>query len=199
MHRGKGPTTVRLAGFGGQGVVKAGEILGAAAVADGKRALQNQSYGSSARGGLCTADVIVSDGEIFEIEPETFDLLLALNQTSFDAFFPHVRPEGLVIVEQDLVRVPAAAMSPDAKPRVRSVRATHRAAQDLGRQVVMNMVALGFLAAATELLGRPALEQTIAKSVPRGTEALNLRAFGVGWDLGYLRSATTPLSPGVPG
>jgi len=172
-------TMVRFAGFGGQGIVKAGEIFGAAAVADGKRALQNQSYGSSARGGLCTADVVVSTGEIHEVEPDHFDVLVALSQDSCNAFLDQVKPDGLLIVEQDLVQLAGEIVA-----RVRRIPATQIAAQDLGRRIVTNMVVLGFCSALTGLIGREALEATVRESVPRGTEELNLKAFAEGWRRG---------------
>ena len=100
-------TTLRFAGFGGQGIVKTGEIFGAAAVADGKRALQNQSYGSSARGGVCTADVVVGTSEIYELEPDRFDVLVVLSQDSCNAFLGHLADGGTLIYEQDLVKLPA--------------------------------------------------------------------------------------------
>jgi 2-oxoglutarate ferredoxin oxidoreductase subunit gamma len=171
---------IRFAGFGGQGIVKAGEILGAAAVADGKLALQTQSYGSSARGGLCTADVVVSEGElIHEVEPERFDVLVALSQDSCDAFLDQLRPGGTLIVEQDLVSLPEGHGS-----SAHHVPATRIATQDLGRRIVTNMVVLGFCGAVTGLIGREALERTLRENVPRGTEELNLRAFDEGWRRG---------------
>lgn len=172
-------TNVRFAGFGGQGIIKVGEIFGAAAVLDGKRALQNQSYGSSARGGLCTADVVVGQGEIYEVEPERFDVLIVLSQGSCNAFVDQLRPEGTLIFEQDMVRLPA-----QPPPRAYGVPATQIATNDLGRRIVTNMVVLGFCGVITRLIERKALEQTILNSVPRGTEELNLRAFAEGWARG---------------
>ncbi len=55
---------IRFSGFGGQGIVLAGFIFGNAAVMDGKNAIQNQSYGSEARGGACRSDVIIQKDEI---------------------------------------------------------------------------------------------------------------------------------------
>jgi 2-oxoglutarate ferredoxin oxidoreductase subunit gamma len=184
-------TTVRFAGFGGQGIIKAGEILGLAAIADGKRALQNQSYGSSARGGLCTSDITISAGEIYEIEPEVFDVLVVLSQDSCDAFLGAVSPGGIVIYEQELVRAPAT-------PRAYPIAATRIAAQELGRQIVTNMVMLGCCAAVTELVRRSALEQTVAQSVPRGTEELNLRAIAAGWRSGESLVRAGGPSPSAP-
>ena len=175
----EGITAVRFAGFGGQGIVKSGEIFGAAAVADGKLALQNQSYGSSARGGLCTADVSVSQGPmICEIEPEHFDVLVVLSQDSCNAFLDHVAPGGTLIYEQDLVELP------EGHGGGHGIRATHIAATELSRRIVTNMVVMGFCAAITRLVGRDALERTITANVPRGTEELNLRAFAEGWKRG---------------
>jgi len=171
---------VRFAGFGGQGIVKAGEIFGAAAVADGKLALQNQSYGSSARGGLCTADVVVSSGAlIHEVEPDRFDVLVVLSQDSCNAFIDQVRPDGMLIAEQDLVQLPEGH-----EGIVHRIAATQIAAQELGRRIVTNMVLLGFCGALTGLVGREALEAILKDNVPRGTEELNLRAFTEGWRRG---------------
>jgi 2-oxoglutarate ferredoxin oxidoreductase subunit gamma len=172
-------TTLRFAGFGGQGIVKTGEIFGAAAVADGKCALQNQSYGSSARGGLCTADVVVGTSEIFELEPDRFDVLVLLSQDSCNAFLGHLAPGGALIYEQDLVKLPAEHPGP-----AHSVAATQIAANELGRRIVANMVIMGFCAALTGLVGREALEQTIRTSVPKGTEQLNIKAFAEGFKRG---------------
>jgi len=170
-------TAIRFAGFGGQGIVKLGEIFGAAAVCAGKNSLQNQSYGSSARGGLCTADVTVADGEILDIEPERVDVLLALSQDSANAYLGMLKPDGLLIIEDELVDMPA-----DYEGKFHAIAATSIAAKELKRRIVTNMVVLGFMAALSGLVDRESLEQTILKNVPKGTEDLNLKAFAAGWD-----------------
>jgi 2-oxoglutarate ferredoxin oxidoreductase subunit gamma len=192
MQGGTRTQTVRFAGFGGQGIVKAGEIFGAAAVLDGKHALQNQSYGSSARGGLCTADVVVSDGEIHEIEPDAFDVLVLLSQDSCRAFSSHVRPGGVIIFEEDLVQLPA-----ELQARRFALPATRIAAQELKRRIVTNMVVLGCAAAVSRLLGRTAIEETIRHHVPKGTEELNLRAFAEGWRRGEVQLVSPGGGEGV--
>ncbi len=178
VARGLGGENValRFAGFGGQGVVKAGEILGLAACAEGRRALQNQSYGSSARGGLCTADVTLGPDEIFEIEPDAFDVLVLLSQDSCGAFLHQLRAGGVLIYDRDLVKLPEGNGL-----RAHGIPATKIAAEELGRKVVTNMVVLGFCAAITEVLPRAALERAIVANVPKGTEELNLRAFAAGF------------------
>jgi 2-oxoglutarate ferredoxin oxidoreductase subunit gamma len=170
--------TLRFAGFGGQGIVKAGELFGTAAMEDGKRALQNASYGSSARGGLCTADVCVGDGELYEVEPDRFDVLVAMNQTSCTAFLPMLDPDGVLVYEQDLVAAPAGGPA-----RRHAIPAT-RIADEMGRRIVANIVVLGFCGALTRIVSPEALKRTLAANVPKGTEELNLRAFEEGWRRG---------------
>jgi 2-oxoglutarate ferredoxin oxidoreductase subunit gamma len=176
---GSGEKTVRFAGFGGQGIVKSGEIFGAAAILDGKSTLQNQAYGSSARGGLCTSDVTVSDSEIYDIEPDRFDILMILSQDSCDAFLHDVKSGGILIVEEDLVQLPE-----DFQGTVHASPATRIAAQDLGRRIVTNMVVLGYLGALSGLVDRESLEKIIVANVPPGTDILNLQAFALGWERG---------------
>ncbi len=172
----KNTCMLRFAGFGGQGIVKLGEIFGAAATAAGKVALQNQSYGSSARGGLCTSDVTVSDGEILEIEPDAFDVMVVLSHDSAKAFLPELKPGGVCIYEQDLMDLPEGFDG-----QAHGISATQIAAKDLGRRIVTNMVVLGFCSAITKLVDRSFLEETIRQQVPPGTEELNLRALDEGW------------------
>jgi len=171
--------TLRFAGFGGQGIVKAGEILGMAAVADGKRSLQNQSYGSSARGGLCTSDVTVAEGEIYEIEPDRFDVMVILSQDSCNAFLREVKEDGVVLFEEELVKLPEGFGG-----TAHGIPATQIAAKELGRRIVTNMVVIGFCGAVTGLVSREALEKVIRQNVPAGTESLNLKALDQGWQRG---------------
>jgi len=82
---------IRFAGFGGQGIILSSYILGQAATFDGKKALQNQSYGSESRGGECRGDVVISDNEINELEPTEYDVLVAMTQPAYDKFLPSLK------------------------------------------------------------------------------------------------------------
>ena len=77
---------IRFVGFGGQGIVLSSYVMGQSAVFDGKKAIQNQSYGSESRGGECRGDVIISEGEIYELEPTRHDVLVALTQPGYEKF-----------------------------------------------------------------------------------------------------------------
>jgi 2-oxoglutarate ferredoxin oxidoreductase subunit gamma len=171
---------VRFSGLGGQGVVISGVIYGHAAMYDGLNVLQNQSYGSTTRGGVTTSDVTIDRDEIHELECPDFDVVIALCQDAYDRFVPLVLPGGVVITERSLV---------DADP-VMSERARHvaipaleTARDQMGRQILANIVVLGALSALVDAVTVPSLEAAIAAHVPEGTTQVNLKAFHLGRSL----------------
>lgn len=172
-------TEVRIAGFGGQGVILAAMILGKAAIEQGAYATLTQSFGPEARGGASSAGVILSDAPIHYPYVTRPDVLVALSQPAYDRFVPQLEEDGIVIVERDLVRVAGLG----SRVRVFSLPAT-RIAEELGRRMVMNVVTVGFLSAVAGLLDRDALRRAITESVNEASRELNLRAFERGFEQG---------------
>jgi 2-oxoglutarate ferredoxin oxidoreductase subunit gamma len=169
---------VVLSGFGGQGVITAGQILGrAVAVHEGRNAVMAQSYGPESRGGACRAEVILADGEIAYPRVVAADVVVALSQEAYRLHGKARPPQALLIAEEDLVELDEEA---ERGRRVLRVPST-RLAEGLGKRVVQNIVVLGYLCGATGVAHPDALRQAIAASVPRGTEALNLSAFEAGY------------------
>jgi len=167
---------VRLAGFGGQGIILAGYILGkAAALYDGKEAVFTQSYGPEARGGACAAAVIVSDEPIDYPLVTRPDCLVLMSQEAFTTYGPLVNEGCIVIMDGDLVDTTTEG------ERIHRVPFT-RLAEELGNRIVANMVMLGALTAATGVVGREAMEESIRTSVRERTVPLNLKAFAAGYD-----------------
>ncbi|MEW6756085.1 MAG: 2-oxoacid:acceptor oxidoreductase family protein, partial [Candidatus Latescibacterota bacterium] len=165
-------TQVRIAGFGGQGVVLAGVLLGRAALEEGLHAIQNQSYGAEARGGAARSEVIVASEPIVYPEVTAPDILAALSQAGADRYLPDLRPGGTLIADAELVaNLPALQDC-----RLLRASFTRVAAEELGRQIVANIVMLGFLVGATGLVGADSARRAVEQGVPRGTEELNLRA-----------------------
>ncbi len=174
-------TEVRLSGFGGQGIMLAGAILGRAAVVhEGRYAVMVQSYGPESRGGACLAELILSDREVEYPRVVAPQVVVVLSQEAYEKYGVTRPKETLLIAEEDLVRLDEEA---EQGKRLLRVPAT-RLAEELGRRIVANMVMLGFLCRATSLLAEESLREAIAASVPKGTEELNLRAF----DAGYTRA-----------
>jgi 2-oxoglutarate ferredoxin oxidoreductase subunit gamma len=167
---------VLLTGFGGQGVVLAGHILGkAASIYDGREATLIQAYGPEARGGATLVQVTISDAPILYPYIESADAVVCMSQEGFTRYGPVLRSGGALLYEEDLVRLP------DDYPHDRAfgIPATQLAVE-AGRKMVANIVMLGFLAAVTGVVGRTALEEAIRSSVPKGTDELNLGAFARG-------------------
>lgn len=166
---------IRFAGFGGQGVVMCGVVFGHAAMLDGKRSLQTQSYGSASRGGLTTSDVCIEDGEIYDLEFEELDVLVAMSQQSCDAYRARLLPSGLLFYESDLVQT---FEPPDGGAF--GVRATDIAHRELGRRVVMNMLMMGFVNEIAHVVSGENLVAAALERVPAGTEKLNEDALAEG-------------------
>ena len=170
-------TQVRFSGVGGQGIVLMGRLLGkAAALYDGKEAVATQSYGPEARGGASRSDVVISPKPVdFPFVTEV-DVLVAFFQEAYQRHRGRLAPDGLLIIESDLVK-PA-----DDETRYCPVPAT-RIAEELGRKVVANVVMLGYLVARTGVVSREALEQAIRTTVKAKVLPLDLEAVDAGFEL----------------
>ncbi len=187
--RVSGRLELRLSGTGGQGLILAGILLAeAAGVYEGKQVVQTQSYGPEARGGASRSDVIISDQDILFPEVEHPDVLLCMSAEAYGRYARGVKAGGAVIVDPLFV---AGAALPAT--RVYRVEAT-RLADEVGKRIVANVVALGAVAAITGVVGREALEQAVLKRAPHGTEELNRQALAAGFAAGtfLLRESSAP-------
>jgi 2-oxoglutarate ferredoxin oxidoreductase subunit gamma len=174
-----GPYAIRLSGTGGQGIVLAGIILAeAAALYDGRHAVQTQAYGPESRGGASKAEVIISDAEIDYPKAENVDLLLALTQEAAEKYGAHVKPGGLVVVDAGRILV-----APEGPFATYALPIFETAKDQLGKAVVANIVALGVIVGLSGVVSREGLERAVLARVPQGTEALNRRALEAGFAL----------------
>ena len=173
---------LRFAGFGGQGVVLCGFIFGKAAMFDGKNSIHTQSYGSASRGGLTTSDVVIEEGEIYDLVHDEVDVLAAMSQQSYDAYRGALVDGGLLFYESDLV-TPAE----DDDARSFGLQATDIAFKEFGRKIIANMLMIGFVNEIAELVSHDSLLRTIRGSVPPGTEELNIAAWEMGARLASAR------------
>ena len=176
-------TTIQFCGFGGQGIVLSSVILGTAAVTKaGLNGVQTQSYGSEARGGECQAELILSQGPINSPLAERVDILVAMSQSALNKYLERLRPGGTLIIDPELVDVPAAYTGGQGGKSLAQVPAT-RIASDLGARIAANMVMLGFLQQATGILSKDALTDTIRDNVPSRFLEVNLEAAAQGMAL----------------
>ena len=180
----------------------AGYVLGHAAILDGRNALQTQSYGSESRGGAAKSDIVISDTEILDLAPAESDVLIALAQPALDKYAPSLKQDGILVYESDLVRVPSTlpplpyserdgvriseTSSEPAHdlPRAFGLPATEIARTTFGRDVVANVIVVGFLAGLLNVPTRSSLHRAISESVPPKTVEMNLQAFEEGFRRG---------------
>jgi 2-oxoglutarate ferredoxin oxidoreductase subunit gamma len=165
---------IRLAGSGGQGLILAGMILAeAVGIHEGKFVTQTQSYGPEARGGASKSEVVISDQEIDYPPAVKPDILLAMSQAACDAYIFDVKPGGTLIVDGSLVH---------HLPTTRAIALpfTKIAREEIGREMMANIVALGALAQLTGIVSLENLERALLARVPKGTEAQNRQALEAG-------------------
>lgn len=180
---------VRLSGAGGQGLILAGIILAeAVGIFDGKNVTQTQSYGPEARGGASKSDVVISGEEIDYPKAEELDVLLALTQESYETYKGNLKPGGLLIVDSDRVK-----LGDDVGKNVKVFAApmSKVAREQIGRELVTNIVSLGVIAELTSIVTQKSLEKAVLQKVPRGTEDLNKKALTAGYTLAQKSSVST--------
>ncbi len=96
---------VMFAGFGGQGIMTAGQLLAYAGIAEGRQVAWIPSYGPEMRGGTAYCTVVISDkriGSPIVVNPTS---ICVFNRPSFDKFEPRVKPGGLLLVNSSLINV----------------------------------------------------------------------------------------------
>ena len=167
---------LRLSGSGGQGVITAAIIFAEAAVSEGKEAVQSQSYGPEARGGASKSEVIIDDQPIYHPHVEVPGLVLAMTQKAADKYYADLNPEGVLVLDTDLVPEP-----PKFKNIIR-IPITKLAVEEIGKSLFANIVALGALVRITGLVDFESIKKAVANRVPPHTVEQNMKALQVGWD-----------------
>jgi len=174
---------VIVCGFGGQGIVLAGTILGQAAFSDGKWVSSTNSYGSAARGGTCRAEVVISNKPIIFPYVVAVDMLITMYQNAYDMYIERVKSgEGVVIHDECVIPKEMEDLEHVGIP------ATETAVKELCNGTVANVIILSAAVNLTEVVSKKALESAIREIVPERLRQLNLKAMDIGFRLGRTRS-----------
>ena len=147
-----------------------------AAVSEGKQAVQSQSYGPEARGGASKSEVIIDDGTIFHPHVKHPDYVLAMTQKAADKYFEDMNPDGVLVLDSDLV--PSV---PDVK-NVVQIPITKLAVEKVGKALFANIVALGALVKLTKIVELDTIKRSVANRVPPATVEKNMYALQIGYD-----------------
>jgi 2-oxoglutarate ferredoxin oxidoreductase subunit beta len=182
-------TEVQLGGFGGQGIISAGKIIGqAAAIYDGLEACFTQSYGPEARGGAAGSQVVIASDPIHHphlIQPTS---MIIMSQGAYAKYVTTLAPGGMLLIDDGLVILPE-----DHRQDViiYGLPAT-QIAESLGNNRMANVVMLGFWTAIVGVVRQEAIRQAVAESVPGKTVESNLKAFAFGYEEGRKQQVATP-------
>jgi 2-oxoglutarate ferredoxin oxidoreductase subunit gamma len=175
---------IKIGGFGGQGIVLAGYIMGkAASIHDKMNATLTQSYGPESRGSACSAQLIIGAEEIDYPKVSHPDILMVMSQEAYDKFTPELTRGGTLLYDEDLAK-PTNNFGKTTK--VYSIPAT-RYAEELGGKIVANIIMLGFFTSISEIISSEAMEKAIQTSTPKGFADLNIQAFRRGFESGLNR------------
>lgn len=174
------PRQVLLCGLGGQGVVLAGALLGAAAFRQGLQVSGTSSYGSAARGGECRSEVLLSDHAIAFPYVTKADMLVAFSQAAYNRYLGWTAsPNGVVFFDDSSVQPDASALQ-----RHVAIGATKAAETTLGTRIGANIVMLAAVVGATGVVSVEALSEAVAEGSPPRFRDLNSRALDLGFRLG---------------
>lgn len=183
-------TEIRVAGFGGQGVIMAASVIGkAASIVDGGFATMTQNFGPEARGGACSAQLVLSNSPVLYPYVTRPDIMVVMSQEAYVKFAPELKPGGIMLIEQELVRVHGLAQ----QVKVYGIPAT-RLAEEAGKRMVLNIVMVGFFGAITGIFSRESLRKAVEDSVPAAFRELNQKAFDTGYEYGLKHLSTGALT-----
>ncbi len=169
---------IRFSGAGGQGLITAGIILAeAASIIETKYAVQSQSYGPEARGGASKSEVIISDTPIDYPKATIVDACLAMTQESADKYANGIKAGGVLLVDADFVPTP-----PEGEFKLYKMPIMRTAKDELGREIVANVVALGAMIALTGVVSRETGLKAVLAKVPEAFLELNEKAYNLGFE-----------------
>ena len=167
-------TEIRIAGFGGQGVVFAGQILGKGAAYSGMNVAQTQSYGAEARGSAAKSEVIISDTRVGYPQVRKCDILVTMSQEALDKNIKDLKEEGILLIDSSNVQ-----RLPETKAKIVRIPATETAEKEFGVRIYANMIMLGALNRDASLANGEMVEKAIQEAVAKDAR-LNIQAYHKG-------------------
>lgn len=154
-------TEINIAGFGGQGVIFAGQLLSYAAMDAGLEVTWIPSYGPEMRGGTANCTVVISDEEIGSPMVRYPKAVIAMNLPSLDKYEPSVKPGGVLVVNSSIISRPVTRTD---------IQVVLVPANDIAERIadrrLTNMVLLGALLANLPVLPVEAIEKALKGHLP---------------------------------
>lgn len=170
---------VTMAGFGGQGVMTAGQLLAYSGMNEDKKVVWLPSYGPEMRGGTAYCTVVISDNRIGSPIINIPYSICVFNRPSFDKFEPRVKAGGLFIVNSSLINVAS-----ERKDIHQILIPANKIALENGNPKAVNIIILGALIGATKILKYETVEKTLIEKLGHKKQFLdsNLKVLKLGHD-----------------
>lgn len=167
-------TSIIVAGFGGQGVLFAGQLLAYAGMEDGRHVTWIPSYGPEMRGGTANCTVIISHEAIGAPLVAQPDMVIVLNQPSYDKYVSRVKPGGILVVNSSIVE------AHDLRADIATVLVpANEIAEAQGTEKMLNMAAIGALLGHSLFLPITAVEDALKNHLPASKQHLLEANFNV--------------------
>jgi 2-oxoglutarate ferredoxin oxidoreductase subunit gamma len=180
-------TSIIIAGFGGQGVLFAGQLLAYTGMDTGRYVTWIPSYGPEMRGGTANCTVIISDDPIGAPLVSRPDVAIVFNQPSFDKYEPDVTAGGLLVVNNSIVKTVSDRQDIDAV-----YLPANAIAEEYGTDKMINVAALGAMLARCPVLKLEAVERTLVDHLPASKAHLskaNRKVLRRGYEVGQVVAA----------
>lgn len=171
---------VTWAGFGGQGIMVAGQLLAYTAIKEGKQVIWIPSYGPEMRGGTAYCTVVVSDLRIGSPIIKNPQAACVFNRPSFDKFSPQIKPGGLLVVNSSLINV-----TTDRTDLTEILVPANQMAMEAGSPRVANVIMLGAFVGATGIVGFDNVKEVMQEKLGKKKDllAVNLKVIEQGYKL----------------
>lgn len=176
-------SSVIIAGFGGQGILLAGEVLANALMIDEKNVTWYPCYGAEMRGGTVNCEIVTSEDEVSAVNKKEADFIIALNQLSFERFLPKLKKGGWIIANSSLVKELKSRI--DVNYLFAPINAL---AAELGTMKISNIISLGMLAKISKLTSIESLHKALDNVLPEHRKnllPLNLKALELGFNFEF--------------
>ena len=170
---------ILASGFGGQGVVRLGQIVGEAGVKQGLHVTMLKSHGTEMRGGYVRSQVVLSKEIIDSPMCETPDYFVALSSAAYNRFKDTVAEGGLIIYDPAFVEKIDAGLTCVQK----KFPAKQLAVDHFNSPLFANSLVLGLIANSVEILDRQIVLESLLAVIPKFHDR-NRRAFEIGFNYG---------------
>ena len=168
---------ILASGFGGQGVVRLGQIVGEAGVKQGLHVTMLKSHGTEMRGGYVRSQVVLSKEIVDSPMCETPDYFIALSSAAYNRFKDSVANEGLIIYDPAFIEKVDATLKCNQK----EFPAKQLAVDHFKSPLFANSLVLGLIANAVDILDRQILLESLLAVIPKFHDR-NRQAFEIGYE-----------------